>query len=66
MLFAVVNVDSTVGVICKDLLFPSSNEDLQNSIAFKTVAEELGMLDIIEVFLAIAPTVSVSADEYVL
>lgn len=66
MLFAVVIVVSSVGVICKDLLFPSSNEDLQNSIAFKTVAEELGLLDIIEVFLAIAPTVSVSADEYVL
>ena len=64
LLFPEVIVVSRVGVICKDLLFPSSNEDLQNSIAFNTVGEELELLlDIIEVLLDIDLTLSVSVVE---
>ena len=62
VLLAVVTVFKSVGVICKDLFLASSNEDLQNSMAFKTVTEELGLLDKIEECFAIAPTVSVSDD----
>ena len=66
MLFVVVIVVSSVGVICNDLLFPSSNVDLQYSIAFKTFCEGLGLAEIIEVFRAMAPTTSVSDEEFAL
>ena len=63
LLALVVTVFKSVGVICKDLFLASSNEDLQNSMAFKTVTElRLGLLDKIEEFFAIAPTVPVSDD----
>ena len=67
VLLDVVLVVRRVGVICRDLLLLlSSNDALQNSIAFKTVGEWLGLLEIIEVFLAIAPTTSVSDDKLAL
>ena len=54
------------GVICKDLLLPSDIPDLTNPTAFKTLGAVLVFDDIMEVFLATAPTTSVSRVEFAL
>ena len=51
------------GVICKDLVFPSDIPGLTNPTAFKTLVFVFD--DIMEVFLATAPTTSVSREEFV-